>query len=70
MAVAFDLGVTVNELESSKVDALGFLAGKRYTCYCGRSVVGSILCRDCAEEMAGYFRSAARRRMTVQTTAG
>jgi len=39
------------------VDPLGFLAGRRYTCYCGRSVIGSVLCRDCAQEMADYFKA-------------
>ena len=39
------------------VDPLGFLAGRRYTCYCGRSVIGSVLCRDCAQEMADYFNA-------------
>jgi len=32
-------------------DPLGFLAGRRYTCYCGRSLVGAMLCDSCAEEM-------------------
>jgi len=32
-------------------DALGFLAGKHYTCYCGRSLVGTMLCPSCADEM-------------------
>jgi len=46
---------------SASVDPLGFLAGRRYTCYCGRSVVGSFLCRDCAAEMTEYFAAARRR---------
>jgi hypothetical protein len=49
---------------SASVDPLGFLAGRRFTCYCGRSVVGSFLCRDCADEMTEYF-AAARRRSTI-----
>ena len=32
-------------------DPLGFLAGRRYTCYCGRSLEGTMLCPSCAEEM-------------------
>jgi len=32
-------------------DALGFLAGRHYTCYCGQSLVGTMLCPSCAEEM-------------------
>jgi hypothetical protein len=32
-------------------DPLGFLAGRHYTCYCGKSVEGTMLCRACAEEM-------------------
>jgi hypothetical protein len=46
---------------SASVDPLGFLVGRRYTCYCGRSVVGSFLCRDCAAEMTEYFAAARRR---------
>ncbi len=53
-----------NAAGSASVDPLGFLAGRRYTCYCGRSVVGSFLCRDCADEMTAYF-AAARRRSTI-----
>jgi hypothetical protein len=49
-------------------DPLEFLAGRRYTCYCGRSVVGSILCPDCAEEMTDYFRSAAGLRLAESKT--
>jgi len=29
-------------------DPLGFLAGRRYTCYCGRPVEGSMICPACA----------------------
>ena len=43
-------------------DPLGFLAGKRYTCYCGRSVVGTMLCPACADEMTTYFVRVARQR--------
>ena len=50
-------------IEAPVDDPLWFLAGQRYTCYCGRSVVGSILCRDCAEEMAEYYLAVARRRV-------
>ncbi len=32
-------------------DALGFLAGRHYTCYCGQSLVGTMLCPSCADEM-------------------
>jgi hypothetical protein len=41
-------------------DPLGFLAGRRYTCYCGRSVVGTMLCDSCADEMVRYFLRVAR----------
>jgi hypothetical protein len=41
-------------------DPLGFLAGRRYTCYCGRSVVGTMLCAPCADEMVRYFLRVAR----------
>ena len=44
----------------SEPDPLGFLAGRRYTCYCGREVVGSMLCRACAEEMARHFLPVAK----------
>ena len=36
---------------SMTADPLGFLKGRRYTCYCGRSVEGTMLCQSCAEEM-------------------
>jgi len=32
-------------------DPLGFLVGRHYTCYCGKSVEGTMLCESCAEEM-------------------
>ncbi len=32
-------------------DTLGFLAGRHYTCYCGQSLVGTMLCPSCADEM-------------------
>lgn len=54
-------GAELFVLEPLAADPLGFLAGLRFTCYCGRSLVGSILCADCAQEMTDYF-SAARRR--------
>jgi hypothetical protein len=44
------------------VDPLRFLAGRHYICYCGRSVVGTLLCPTCAEEMVAYFVGAAERR--------
>jgi len=44
----------------SSPDPLGFLAGRRYTCYCGRSVVGTILCPACADEMVRHFLRVAR----------
>jgi len=44
----------------SSPDPLGFLAGRRYTCYCGRSVVGTMLCPACADEMVRYFLRVAR----------
>jgi len=45
---------------AAEPDPLGFLAGRRYTCYCGRSVVGTILCGSCADEMARFFLRVAR----------
>jgi hypothetical protein len=45
---------------ASEPDPLGFLAGRRYTCYCGREVVGSMLCLACAEEMARHFLPVAK----------
>ena len=45
---------------ASPPDPLGFLAGRRYTCYCGRSVVGTMLCPSCADEMVLHFRRVAR----------
>jgi hypothetical protein len=45
---------------ASEPDPLGFLAGRRYTCYCGRAVVGSMLCGACAEEMVRHFLPVAR----------
>jgi len=45
---------------ASEPDPLGFLAGRRYTCYCGREVVGSMLCPACAEEMVRHFLPVAR----------
>lgn len=44
-----------------QADPLHFLAGRRYTCYCGRDVVGTILCRDCAQDMVDHFLGVARR---------
>jgi hypothetical protein len=70
MAIAIEDNIDVREVDHSPVDALGFLAGKRYTCYCGRSVVGSIMCGDCAEEMAEYYNSARRRRLRMADSAG
>jgi hypothetical protein len=45
---------------AAEPDPLGFLAGRKYTCYCGRSVVGSMLCRACADDMVRYFLPVAR----------
>jgi hypothetical protein len=38
-------------VEAAALDPLGFLAGRHYTCYCGKSVEGTMLCQDCADEM-------------------
>jgi hypothetical protein len=70
MAVALAPTIDVRQYESPVADPLGFLAGKRYTCFCGRSVVGSILCRDCADEMTDYYRAVARRRLAVSPPPG
>ena len=43
-------------VSASAPDPLGFLAGRHYTCYCGKSVVGTMLCQDCAEEMVERLR--------------
>lgn len=72
MAVAIEYPAYAHALEEEDVrrpDPLGFMAGRRYTCYCGRSVVGSALCPECAEEMAGYFRAAARRTVAATSIA-
>jgi hypothetical protein len=47
---------------TAETDPLHFLAGRRYTCYCGRAVVGTMLCPDCAQEMVEHFLRVARRR--------
>lgn len=60
----------VSPPDAPVADPLGFLAGKRYTCYCGRPVVGSILCRDCADEMTDYYRAVARRRISISSPPG
>jgi hypothetical protein len=44
-----------------EADPLHFLAGRRYTCYCGRDVVGTMLCPECADDMVDYFLRVARR---------
>jgi hypothetical protein len=62
-------GDAVAVAAASGVDPLGFLAGRRYTCYCGRTVVGSILCRDCAEEMTAHFLRRSRLRIMPQMPA-
>lgn len=65
VAIAGELDQRLTEqfvLEPLAADPLGFLAGRRYTCYCGRSLVGSILCADCAQEMTNYFIAARRLR--------
>jgi hypothetical protein len=69
MAIAIDDSIDMGDMDEGSVDPLRFLAGKRYTCYCGRPVVGSIMCRDCAEEMADYFTSARRRRLAMADSA-
>ncbi len=61
MALALDVNLELPGVRPVYADPLGFLAGKRFVCYCGRSVVGSTMCRECAEEMAEYFSSARRR---------
>jgi hypothetical protein len=43
--------VTLPESGPASVDPLRFLAGLRFTCYCGASVTGTTLCPACAEEM-------------------
>lgn len=63
MAAVLAPPIVAPPLQAPVADPLWFLAGQRYTCYCGRSVVGSILCRDCTEEMAAYYRAVARRRV-------
>jgi hypothetical protein len=49
---------------STALDPLGFLAGRRYTCYCGRSVEGTMLCRSCADEMVACLVGAGERLLT------
>ena len=70
MAAVLAPTIDVRDYEPLVTDPLGFLAGKRYTCYCGRSVLGSILCRDCAEEMTDFYRGVARRRLAVSPSPG
>ena len=61
VAAATAVELTKADLKTDLVaDPLGFLAGRRYTCYCGRSVVGTMLCGSCADEMVGYFFRVAR----------
>lgn len=68
MAVALAPALGVARDEAPVADPLGFLVGQRYTCYCGRSVVGSILCRDCADEMTAFYRAVAHARERVAVT--
>lgn len=70
MAITIDVNNDIHDVDAGPVDPLRFLAGKRYTCYCGRPVVGSIMCPDCAEEMAEYFTAARRRRLAIADAAG
>ena len=51
MSSALQLERTGEQPVSTAADPLGFLAGRRYTCYCGRSVEGTMLCQACADEM-------------------
>ena len=70
MALALDVDRELPGVRPAYADPLGFLTGKRYVCYCGRLVVGSTMCRDCAEEMAEYFGPARRRSARPSQSAG